>query len=180
MSGIRMIVTGHDAQGRSTVVSDEVHEPTTSPGSPGVEINYLWGADAAQNYPDDGAMPEWSAHFPSAGGFRFTAFTRPPADFVAPESASSPEALADANDKFKGLLDTYEDDDPGMHTSLTTDMAIVLSGEVVLGLRDGSETVLRAGDTIVQNGTAHSWQNRGSEPARMLFVLVGAEKGAAS
>jgi len=176
MTGRRLIVTGHDAAGTAVVVSDDIHEARTSPGLPGVELNYLWGSDAPQTYPDTGAEPAWTSHFPPVGGVRFVTYTIPAADFVAPSDAGTDENQAHALATFPGLLDTYEDDGSGMHTSDTTDVAIVLSGEVVLGLSDGSETTMRAGDTIVQNGTAHSWTNRTSAPVEMLFVLLGATR----
>lgn len=176
MTARRRIVTGHDASGISVIVSDENLEPRTSPGIPGMEMSYLWATDAPQTYPDAGEEPAWTSHFPPVGGFRFVTYSLPPAgDPVSSESVGE-EAQAHARQTFPGLLDTYEDDGSGTHTSDTTDVAILLSGEVVLGLSDGSETVLRAGDTVVQNGTAHSWENRGSEHAELLFVLVGAER----
>ncbi|GAB3568753.1 cupin domain-containing protein [Amycolatopsis endophytica] len=173
MTSRRRIVTGHDHDGRSTVAGDSVVEPRTSPGLPGVEMRYLWGADEPQSYPDGGTEPAWRRHFPPLGGFRFVSFTLPPAGTGEPVSE---QASAHAREAFPGLLETYREDEPGMHRSDTTDLAIVLSGEVVLGLDDGSEHVLRAGDTVVQNGTAHSWTNRNTEPAEMLFVLVGARR----
>ena len=176
MAGRRRIVTGHDEQGRSVVASDGIVDARTSPGLPGVELNYLWGSNETQSYPDAGAEPSWVQHFPPVGGFRFVTYTIPAADFVAPDDANTPESQAHALATFPGLLDTYDDDGSGLHTSDTTDVAIVLSGEVVLGLSDGSETVLRAGDTIVQNGTHHSWTNRRNEPVEMLFVLIGAQR----
>lgn len=178
MPNRRRIVTGHTEDDTSTVVSDTVVEPRTSPGLPGVEMLYLWGADGTRTYPDGGTEPAWQQHFPPPGGFRFVSFTLPPADAPVPDEAASGEALAHARTSFPGLLETYRDDQPGIHTSDTTDLAIVLSGEVVLGLTDGGEHVLRAGDTVVQNGTAHSWTNRTNEPVEMLFVLVGAQREA--
>jgi hypothetical protein len=180
MPSRRRIVTGHGPDGASLVASDASVEPRTSPGLPGVEMLYLWGADAPPTYPDDGGEGGWTDHFPPVGGFRFVSFTLPPAGFVAPEDAASEEAQAHARASFPGLLETYREDQPGIHTSDTTDVAIVLSGEVVLGLTDGSETVLRAGDTVVQNGTAHSWTNRSDQPVEMLFVLVGARREGAA
>jgi len=176
MSGRRRIVTGHDQQGRSIVASDELHDARTSPGLPSVELNYLWGSNETQSYPDAGKEPDWTSHFPPPGGFRFVTYTIPAADFVAPEGHDSAQSHAHALATFPGLLDTYEDDDPGMHTSDTTDVALVLTGEVVLGLADGSTTTLKAGDSIVQNGTAHSWTNHTNEPVEMLFVLLGAHR----
>ena len=57
------------------------------------------------------------------------------------------------------------------HRTESVDYGIVLDGEVVLIL-DDSETVLRAGDVVVQRGTDHRWENRSGEWARMAFILV--------
>ncbi len=44
---------------------------------------------------------------------------------------------------------------------------------MVLTLDDGSETLLRPGDVVVQrSGTDHAWENRTDEAARMVFILV--------
>lgn len=178
MTSRRRIVTGHGPDGTSTIASDTTVDARTSPGLPGVDMLYLWGSDEPQTYPDSGAEPAWRQHFPPVGGFRFVTFTLPPVGFEAPAGASSDQAQAHARGSFPGLLETYREDQPGIHTSDTTDVALVLSGEVVLGLTDGSEVVLHAGDTIVQNGTAHSWTNRSTQPVEMLFVLVGARREA--
>jgi quercetin dioxygenase-like cupin family protein len=58
-----------------------------------------------------------------------------------------------------------------MHRTRTVDYGIVIEGEMVLVL-DDSETVLRAGDVVVQRGTDHRWENRSGAVARMVFVLV--------
>jgi quercetin dioxygenase-like cupin family protein len=60
------------------------------------------------------------------------------------------------------------------HRTQSVDYGIVLEGEVVLVL-DDSETVLRAGDVVVQRGTDHRWENRSGALARMVFVLVDGE-----
>ena len=58
-----------------------------------------------------------------------------------------------------------------MHRTQTVDYGIVLDGEVVLVL-DDSETVLRAGDVVVQRGTSHRWENRSGTTARVAFILI--------
>jgi quercetin dioxygenase-like cupin family protein len=58
-----------------------------------------------------------------------------------------------------------------MHRTQTVDYGIVLNGEVVLVLED-SETVLRAGDVVVQRGTSHRWENRSAVTARVAFILI--------
>ena len=47
----------------------------------------------------------------------------------------------------------------------------MLEGELVLIL-DESETVVRAGDVVVQRGTSHAWANRSASNARIAFVLI--------
>ena len=58
-----------------------------------------------------------------------------------------------------------------VHRTQSVDYGIMLDGEVVLVL-DDSETVLRAGDVVVQRGTSHRWENRSQQTARMAFILV--------
>jgi quercetin dioxygenase-like cupin family protein len=63
-----------------------------------------------------------------------------------------------------------------MHRTQSLDYAVVLSGEIVLGLDGGEEKVLGVGDVIVQQGANHIWVNRAAGPCRVLFVMIGAEK----
>ena len=63
---------------------------------------------------------------------------------------------------------------PRMHRTLTIDYAVVMSGEIVMAL-DDSEVVLRAGDVLVQRGTIHNWDNRGTVPCVIAFVLIAAQ-----
>jgi hypothetical protein len=60
---------------------------------------------------------------------------------------------------------------PGMHATSTVDYAIVLQGELVAILEDG-ETVMRAGDILIQRGTNHAWANRSRTMARIAFMLI--------
>lgn len=40
---------------------------------------------------------------------------------------------------------------------------------------DEGETLLRAGDTLVQRGTNHAWSNRSETPCLVAFILVSAK-----
>ena len=51
-----------------------------------------------------------------------------------------------------------------MHRTATVDYAVVVKGEIYAVMEKG-ETLLRAGDVLVQRGTNHSWSVRGKEPA---------------
>jgi quercetin dioxygenase-like cupin family protein len=62
---------------------------------------------------------------------------------------------------------------PGFHQTDTVDYAICLEGEVWAVL-DDDETLMRAGDVLIQRGTFHAWSNRSEQLCRMLFVLIDA------
>jgi quercetin dioxygenase-like cupin family protein len=57
------------------------------------------------------------------------------------------------------------------HATVTIDLLVVLAGEVLLDLDQGA-VVLRAGDTIVQDGAAHAWRSCSPEPATVAVVLL--------
>jgi quercetin dioxygenase-like cupin family protein len=50
----------------------------------------------------------------------------------------------------------------------------VMSGEIDMEL-DGATVHLRQGDVLVQRGTIHNWNNRGTAPCVIAFVLVAAK-----
>jgi uncharacterized cupin superfamily protein len=58
-----------------------------------------------------------------------------------------------------------------MHRTETVDYAIMLEGEIY-ALMDEGETLLRAGDVLIQRGTNHAWANRSERTARIAFVLI--------
>jgi mannose-6-phosphate isomerase-like protein (cupin superfamily) len=64
---------------------------------------------------------------------------------------------------------------PGMHTTETVDYAIVLHGEIYAVMDEG-EVLLRAGDILIQRGTAHAWSNRSDDYARIAFVLIDGKR----
>lgn len=173
---VRRVVTGHDADAKAVFVSDERVQPLTLALAPGTEFHRLWGADQAPTFPDAGLSPSQSAYFPPVGGFRFGFFTIPPDATARRMDLDMAAAVAEAEEKLPGLFAHMEPDDPGMHTTDTVDFEVVISGEVTLELDDGVETVLRPGDTVVQNGTRHRWRNRGVEPAVLALFIAGAHR----
>jgi mannose-6-phosphate isomerase-like protein (cupin superfamily) len=83
-------------------------------------------------------------------------------------------AVAEFESKFPGALAIMEPENPGMHTSDTIDFLYVVSGQAVLELDDGVEVELKAGDTVVQNGTRHRWHNRSHAPCHVVGAFIGA------
>lgn len=172
---VRRVVTGHDADGKAVFVSDEKVPPVRPTLLPGSEFHRLWGGDGTPRFPDDGSMPEHASYFPPVGGFRFGFFTLPPDEGRGvPADLDVAAALTELEQLLPGLAQHMEPDEPGMHTTATIDFEVVLSGDVTLELDDGATVQLRAGDTVVQNGTRHRWSNPGTEPAVLAVFISGA------
>ena len=93
-----------------------------------------------------------------------------PSHFQVEEAVPRPseQELAAAEKLAPGLLSHFDDRNPGMHRSATTDMLYVISGRCVLELDDGSKTEISAGNVVVQSGTMHRWHNPFAEPCRVL------------
>ncbi len=170
---VRRVTTGHDQLGKAIVSSDTTVDGTALTLLPGAEFHRLWGADVPPRFPDAGTEPAGPGYFPPLGGFRFMMFT------VAPHSTSKRAAVdrhalaAEMEAKLPGMATHMEPNHPGMHTTDTIDFEYIISGEVWLDLDDGATVQLRAGDTVVQNGTRHRWRNEGAEPCRIVVFMVG-------
>jgi quercetin dioxygenase-like cupin family protein len=63
---------------------------------------------------------------------------------------------------------------PRNHRTESIDYAVVMAGEIDMEI-DGASVHLRQGDVLVQRGTIHNWNNRGSEPCVIAFVLIAAK-----
>ena len=42
-------------------------------------------------------------------------------------------------------------------------------------MMDVGETLMKAGDVLIQRGTSHAWSNRSGRSCRMAFVLIDAD-----
>ncbi|KAJ7492656.1 hypothetical protein FB451DRAFT_1336522 [Mycena latifolia] len=63
-----------------------------------------------------------------------------------------------------------------MHRTTSLDYNILLQGELILIMDDGSETHLKnPGDTVIQRGTMHAWRNPSTEWARWMCAVIAAE-----
>ena len=171
--GIRRVVTGTSAEGRSVVVSDRQVDPVTPKLMPGAEFFYVWGDDRPPSFPDDGTEPAYRSWFPPAGGYRFEVITIPPDSTPRPADLDLATATAEVEHALPGLLGVMEKDDPGMHRTELIDFVYVLSGRCLMRLDDDVTVALNPGDTVIQNGTRHGWSVPHDEPCRLLCVSVG-------
>ncbi|VVP36419.1 hypothetical protein PS838_04613 [Pseudomonas fluorescens] len=109
---------------------------------------------------------------PSQGGTSIAMFDFPP-DTVMQNPVDGVQAFNELSAALPGLIETFEPDNPGMHTTATIDYGIILDGELWLELDNGQSRLVRAGDVVIQNGTRHAWRNKSERIARALFVMIG-------
>lgn len=173
---VRRVATGHTADGKSVVATDDEVEPITLDLLPGYAFHRIWGGDAPVRVPGGGSSTADCAYFPGIGGFRFGIFTVPPDATLRPEDVDVMAALDQMEQALPGMASHMEIEHPGMHTTDTVDFEYVVSGRIVLELDDGATVEMGPGDTVVQNGTRHAWRNPFDEPCVMVIALVGAAR----
>lgn len=76
-------------------------------------------------------------------------------------------------DKALGITAVPGKPHPLMHQTNTLDYIIILSGGVYLVMEE-EETLIRAGDIVIQRGTNHAWSNRTDKPCIQLAILLDA------
>ena len=150
---MRRVVTGHTPDGKSTIASDTDVNTITVRKPSGEELFRActpWETNEMPVFPNDGSPPQLKPRpqFPPVGGFRFGTLTFPP----------------------------HTHEIGGMHRTGTIDLFYIISGEVWLELDDGKEVQLKAGDTLIQNGTHHTWHNKSSEPCVSVGCMIGVHR----
>jgi len=142
---IRRVVTGHNADGRAIIRSDE-----TFPSEPialgGAEFALVWATatvPADNNDDTDGRDLEAGLTINQGSVIR--------------------------------IVDFLPGGDSPMHRTSSIDYGVVLAGEIELELEDGIKTIVGPHSIIVQRGTNHKWRNPSqSSFARVAFVLIEA------
>ena len=175
---VRRIVTGHEG-GKAVVISDE-----RTPRShdfvhmPGMSTALVWSTAPAPKLPHDGRdhIDDDSTWIPPRGETRLMVVAFPPDSAAMAPGFDGAAVGKESGETFPDIAATIEPNNPGMHTTETVDYAIVLDGEVWLELDDGKQVHLKPNDVVIQNGTRHAWRNKGTKPAKMAFVLIGAAR----
>jgi hypothetical protein len=177
---VRRIVTGHDAGGKSVVISD-APAPRARVGvhHPGFAEALLWSTSQTPSLPADPKDPtlQVTSFMAEPGGTRFLMVTFPPDAVALSPDFDGAKAFEEHLKGSPGIADRMEPDNPGMHTTDTIDYVVVLDGEVWLELDDGKEVLLKKHDVIIQNGTRHAWRNKTDRGVTLAAVLVGAKRG---
>jgi hypothetical protein len=171
---IRRIVTGHDALGRSIIASDAPSPHSLAIlDSPAFGLTDLWAThDAPANNAGtaDPAARKLVLEPPPQGTV-FRVVELPPEAHVAGKFDTSKafDAIGARTAHDRGSARH-----PAMHRTRSVDYAIVLSGEIWAVL-DVGETLMRAGDCLIQRGTNHAWSNRSDQPCLVAFILIDAK-----
>jgi quercetin dioxygenase-like cupin family protein len=146
------VVTGFDENGNPVVIRQG--EPPVVIRAGRYTTTELWVSERGPILAGgiDASTREWALEPPPGGAcFRVVEIAPGPGD-GGPEHA-----------EFQGA-----------HATDTLDYVTVLTGEVTLVI-GGTEVTLGPGDSVVQQpGVPHDWQNRSSEPAVMVGVLLSA------
>lgn len=174
LTPVRRVVTGTDGAGQSCIVADGPSPAIqTVAARPGYQNANLWRTDVftdAIHAPDD--IEQHRGVLPPNGGTVLRVIDFPPL----------PQDPEEQRRQMREVFETIYPDaqhqpdsqrHPGMHITATVDYALVLAGEIT-AIMDTGETVLRAGDVLIQRGTNHAWENRTRQIARVAFVLVDA------
>ena len=176
-ASVRRVVTGHDAQGRAVFLEDGPVARAQRIGGPQGPLFFeVWNTRATPAPIDRaaGEPPESGIQLaPPKDGTRIRILDIPPEDdsigTLTPEQAKAhfAEVGAAAASSHSGSGSRHA----FMHRTETIDYGIVLEGEVTLIL-DVGETVVRAGDIVIQRGTNHGWANRSGRNCRIAFILI--------
>ncbi len=146
---IRRVVTGHDAAGRAVVTMDGAATNHKWSGN-GPVSTLMWSTDQtpAEIWSDEDYGARIIGTPPPPMGSRFCVIEFPPGT-------------------------------PGrMHRTDTMDYVVCVEGGIDMEMDDGLMVHMEAGDTMVQQGTNHSWINQGAVRARVAFVLIDGKPSA--
>jgi hypothetical protein len=177
---VRRVVTGHDDHGHAIIQEDgTVPRVQRVGGTHGPLFFEVWNTTATPAPIDrrSGEPSEPGIQLaPPRGGTRIRVLDIPPDD--ASFAHLTPEQIK-AHFAEVGATEASSHSDQAsrhvfMHRTETIDYGIVLAGELTL-IMDVGETVVRAGDIVIQRGTNHGWANRSHQHCRIAFILIDGE-----
>lgn len=150
----RRIVTGL-RNGKSIIEQDGIVS-NVSEHFPGLIISDIWSTDSMPAKFEEKVIE--NSAFPNT-----------------PKNGSYFRYVQIPPDKDLGVIALEGEPHPLMHQTDTLDYIIIISGEIYL-IVDEEETLLQAGDIVIQRGTNHAWSNRSNSSCIQLAVLLDAAK----
>lgn len=165
---VRRIVTGHNELGESIILSDgDALNIISEPGRPVAQVLWATGAGRAKGKEPAPAGHKFAFHSEQGSLLRVVDFP--------PDESYDEEKLLQFLDK-EGVRDRGQPRHLWFHKTHSLDYAVVLEGEIY-AMMDHGETLMKAGDVLIQRATNHSWANRSGNNCRMLFVLLALSEG---
>ena len=165
----RRIITGDGPDGFSRIIFDgPAPISRIVPERPGYLVSNLWTMKLSDGPHGEDRTASLPGILPPSGGSVLRVIDFPP----EPDDPDERQRVMEAT--FGGIFadaDHRGGKHPGMHVTRTVDYAIVLAGEI-WAILDAEETLMLAGDILVQRGTSHAWANRSRAPARIAFIPI--------
>ncbi len=163
----RIVVSGLDADGKSTIVSDS--DSVVRTAQPGFTVNELWQIDSLPaKVNSESTVGTEPVLDPPNGGLVVRIAVFPP------DSEFDAEAYAASLDAFHGG-DSHggagEEAAAVWHETDTVDVVTIIDGELYAVTETG-ETLLKPGDTFVTRGVKHIWSNRTETPVTLVATMV--------
>ncbi|MCH2550307.1 MAG: cupin domain-containing protein [Alphaproteobacteria bacterium] len=173
---VRRLIAAHNSEGQSYIQEDKDAPNTTNTGGiDGYPWTELWAVDSvpADNSGNIDAADRPIKLQPPERGNVFRIVDIPPDTlrFGANVDQSPDTSAVAGSDAYAAGAGSRH---PGFHKTRTVDYAIILDGEIV-AMMDIGETVMRAGDVLIQRGTNHAWSNRTDKACRIAFILIDAD-----
>lgn len=147
----RRVVTGHTADGKSTVLFDST-------------LELLGGANESGREERSG----------STSRVFWTTAQLPADNDSSSEMGTQKVATALEDGSLLRIVQYSPGVTPRRHRTSSIDYVAVLSGSIDVEL-DTQTVTLDEGDVLIQRGTIHNWINHGTEPCVMFFAMTGAK-----
>ena len=162
MKSARRVVTGVNDNGQSFFELDS-------------EIPDRFAGGGMDDFKDQGslAMAELWQGFLPADNARDADSRRPGEYDIEPDPNSLMVRIVEFPPEPEGIAKPGQgtDSHPGFHITDTTDIIIVLQGEVY-AMMESEETLLKQGDVLIQRGTNHAWSNRSGKPTKIAAIML--------
>lgn len=149
----RRIVTGHDASGTSTILSDGPPPQHHQMQGPAIGANFYEVWNTTRSVP---LLTAAETHEPNERDFTIMPITGHLLRII--------EVLPPQQGGKRTV----------MHRTQTLDYVVVIEGEAALILEE-TEVLLYKGDVVIQRGTVHAWENRSDKVARIAFFHIAAD-----
>lgn len=172
---VRRIVAGTDRNTSVFLEDGPVKRFHAFKHVPGFEVSLLWSTPASPRLDSgfDDPISDETSYLPGPGETRLMVITFPPDSVFMSQDFDFQAAGEEQLKHLKGIAETFDPENPGMHKTPTIDYGIVLEGSVLLELDNQETREVSEHDVVVMQGNVHAWRNPHDTPAVIAFVLIG-------